>query len=90
MSVSNRAAVIGVLLIILTADLARCVAADDQTHSEEPVDNNNDLSDSDSQDQKTADGHAEQLTRYYCITYLHILSHIISLLAGLTAESVSE
>ncbi|KAK7128374.1 hypothetical protein R3I94_016826 [Phoxinus phoxinus] len=61
MSVSNRAAVIGVLLLILTADLARFVAADDQTHSEEPVDNN--AADSDSQDQKTADGHAEQLTR---------------------------
>lgn len=79
MSVSIRAAVIGVLLIILTADLARVVAADDQTHSEEPVDNN--TADSDSQDQKTADGHAEQLARYYCITYHHISSHIISLLA---------
>lgn len=62
MSVSIRAAVIGVLLIILTADLARVVAADDQTHSEEPVDNN--TADSDSQDQKTADGHAEQLARF--------------------------
>jgi len=79
MSVSNRAAVIGVLLIILTANLARFVAADDQTHSEEPADNN--TADSDSNDQKIADGHAEQLTRYYCISYLHILSHIISLLA---------
>ncbi|KAG1942008.1 sodium/hydrogen exchanger [Pimephales promelas] len=61
MSVSNRAAVIGVLLIILTANLARFVAADDQTHSEEPADNN--TADSDSNDQKIADGHAEQLTR---------------------------
>lgn len=78
MGVSNRAAVIGVLLIILTADLARFVAADDQTHSEEPVEN--ETADSDSQDQKTADGHGDQLTRYYCITHLHILSHIISLL----------
>lgn len=66
MSVSNRAAVISVLLIILTADLGRFAAADDQTHSEEP---SNNKADSDLLDQKTTDGHAEQLIRYYCITY---------------------
>ncbi|KAK9953857.1 hypothetical protein ABG768_015977 [Culter alburnus] len=60
MSVSNRAAVISVLLIILTADLGRFAAADDQTHSEEP---SNNKADSDLLDQKTTDGHAEQLIR---------------------------
>ncbi|XP_067227077.1 sodium/hydrogen exchanger 8 isoform X2 [Chanodichthys erythropterus] len=60
MSVSNRAAVISVLLIILTADLGQFAAADDQTNSEEPANNK---ADSDLLDQKTTHGHAEQLIR---------------------------
>lgn len=63
MSFSNRAAVIAVLLIILTADLGRFAAADDQTHSKNDEESDNNKAVSDLQDQNTADGHGEQLIR---------------------------
>ncbi len=68
MSFSNRAAVIAVLLIILTADLGRFAAADDQTHSKKDEESDNNKAVGDLQDQNTADGHGEQLIRYYFIT----------------------
>ncbi len=68
MSFSNRAAVIAVLLIILTADLGRFAAADDQTHSKNDEESDNNKAVGDLQDQNTADGHGEQLIRYYFIT----------------------
>ncbi|KAF4097056.1 sodium/hydrogen exchanger 8 [Onychostoma macrolepis] len=63
MSFSNRAAVIAVLLIILTADLGRFAAADDQTHSKNYEESDNNKAVGDLQDQNTADGHGEQLIR---------------------------
>lgn len=68
MSVSNRAAVIAVLLIILTADLGRFAAADDQTHSKNDEESAKNKGDNDLQNQNNIDGHGEQLSRYYFIT----------------------
>ncbi|XP_050959093.1 sodium/hydrogen exchanger 8 [Labeo rohita] len=63
MSVSNRAAVIAVLLIILTADLGRFAAADDQTHSKNDEESAKNKGDNDLQNQNNIDGHGEQLSR---------------------------
>lgn len=70
MRFSNRAAVFAVLLIILTVDVGRFAAADDQTHSkhDEEADNDKAVSDVTLQHQNTADGHGEQLSRYCFIT----------------------
>lgn len=76
MGVSNRVAVICVLLIILTADAARFARADDQINSKtqgESVNNNNNA-DSDAQAQNPSDGHAEQLTRYCFMLLFSLLS----------------
>ncbi|KAK2885989.1 hypothetical protein Q8A67_016826 [Cirrhinus molitorella] len=61
MGVSNRAAVIAVLLIILTADLGRFAAADDQTHGKNDEKSVNNKADSGLQDPNTVDRHGEQL-----------------------------
>lgn len=66
MGVNNRAVVVCVCLIILTANSAPFARADDQIYSKaegEAVNNNNNNADSDAQAQNPADGHAEQLTR---------------------------
>ncbi|XP_073679272.1 sodium/hydrogen exchanger 8 [Garra rufa] len=63
MSVSNRAAVIAVLLVIFTADLGRFAAADDQTHGRNGEESVNNKADSNVQEQNNFDGHGEQLNR---------------------------
>uniref|UniRef100_A0A8C1VZR1 Sodium/hydrogen exchanger 8 n=1 Tax=Cyprinus carpio TaxID=7962 RepID=A0A8C1VZR1_CYPCA len=63
MSLRSRAAVIAVLSVILTADLGRCAAADDQTHSKNDKDPANNEAVIDLQHENTADGHGEQLSR---------------------------
>ncbi|XP_016113501.1 sodium/hydrogen exchanger 8-like [Sinocyclocheilus grahami] len=63
MCFSNRAAMVAVLSVILTADLGRCAAADDQTHSKNDAESDSNRAVSDLHDQSTADGHGEQLIR---------------------------
>uniref|UniRef100_A0A8C2CQX6 Sodium/hydrogen exchanger 8 n=1 Tax=Cyprinus carpio TaxID=7962 RepID=A0A8C2CQX6_CYPCA len=63
MSLRSRAAVIAVLSVILTAELGRCAAADDQKHSKNDKDPANNEAVIDLQHENTADGHGEQLSR---------------------------
>ncbi|XP_059397008.1 sodium/hydrogen exchanger 8 isoform X1 [Carassius carassius] len=62
MSFRNRAVVIAVFFVILTADLGRFAAADDQTNSKNDKEPVSSKAVSDVQHENTADGHGEQLS----------------------------